>query len=359
MKYLTAILALCALCSSCDYTSNDSATKHKQVSGRLSNQELKEIRRYAEHFQFEESVSYWFVVTPQKPDSAAQKAIKHASKINEERHFPYSALFVLRLHYEHKKRYNKSYRLNFLKKTYPGQYEGQYDLAEEFIRLAKLQNSKVGYQTHAFYDWIKKNKPLFINYKPLIEELGKIEQLEKESEYRWQQIMSETTPEIKKLEYFAMECPIIENGRAPELVPAQINRLLKEFREQGKTDHLPYLLEYGFNLYWKNLIHSRLARVLPVDENLILSELIRLTKIPKYKTAHEAGWLNRQFHGSFQGINGATGYSSYQIYIWYLENWFSVLDMPNIERLCDIQTQIEKTGMHGIGGGKVCHYGCR
>ena len=195
-----------------------------------------------------------------------------------------------------------------------------------------------------------------------MKELGKIDQLEKESEYRWQQIMSETTPDIKKLEYFAMECPIIENGRAPELVPAQINRILKEFREQGRTDHLPYFLEYGFNLYWKNLIHSRLARVLPVDENLMLSELIRLAKIPKYKTFHEAGWLNKQFIKSgdiTERPYGETGYSSYQIYIWYLENWRSVLDMPNIERLCDIQKKIEKTGMHGVGGGQVCHYGCR
>jgi len=359
MKYLRAILTLCALCASCNNTSYDSTTKNKQVSGRLSNQELKEIRRYAEHFQFEESVGYWFVAVPKKPDPATQTAIKHATKTNEERHFPYATLFVLRLHHEHKKRYNKSYRLDFLKKTYPGQYEGQYDLADEFIRLAKLENSKREYQTQVCYNWIKENKSLFLNYKPLIEELGKIDQLKKDSEYRWQQIMSETASDIKKLEYFAIECPIIENGRAPEPVPAQINRILKEFREQGRTDHLPYLFEYGLNLYWRNLIHSRLARILPVNENLMLSELVHLAKIPKYRTAHEAGWLNNQFYGSFRDINEATGYSSYQIYIWYLENWSSVSDMPNIERLCDIQKQIEKTGMHGVGGGQVCHYGCR
>jgi hypothetical protein len=164
---------------------------------------------------------------------------------------------------------------------------------------------------------------------------------------------------IHRLEHFAKETQVTRYGRQPTPIPEEINRILREFREQGRTEHLPYLLEYGLNLYLKNLTLSKLARVLPIDKNLMLSELIRLAKISKYKTAHEAGWLNRQFHGSFQDINEATGYSSYQIYIWCLENWISVLGMPNIDRLCDIQKKIEKTGMHGVGGGKVCHYGCR
>jgi len=156
-----------------------------------------------------------------------------------------------------------------------------------------------------------------------------------------------------------MEAPVISNGFAPAAVPEEINRILEKLREHNRRDHLPYLLEYGLNLYLKNLTLSRLARVLPVDENSVLSELIRLTKIPKYETAHEAGWLNKQFNGRFEDTNEATGYSSYQIYIWYLENWYSVSDMPNVERLCGIQKQIEKTGMQGVGGGLVCHYGCR
>jgi len=164
---------------------------------------------------------------------------------------------------------------------------------------------------------------------------------------------------LKKLEHFAMEAPTVANGFAPGPVPEGINHILEKLREEDSTEHLPYLIEYGLNLYLKNLTRSQLARILPVNENLMLSELIRLTQIPKYKTAHEAGWLNRQFYGSFEGIDGATGYSSYQIYIWYLENWSLVLDMPNIDRLCDIQKQIEKTGMQGVGGGLVCHYGCR
>lgn len=168
--------------------------------------------------------------------------------------------------------------------------------------------------------------------------------------------------EIRRLERFAMEAPVVPNGFAPAPILEQINHILREFQEQDRTDHLPYLLEYGLNLYLKNLSLTRLARVLPVDENLMLSELIRLAKIPKYKTFHEAGWLNRQFRESgdiTERPYGETGYSSYQIYIWYLENWSSIRDMPNIERLCDIQIQIEKTGMHGVGGGQVCHYGCR
>ena len=165
-----------------------------------------------------------------------------------------------------------------------------------------------------------------------------------------------------KVKRFAMEAPVVPNGFAPAPVPKEINDILKRFREQARADHLPYLLEYGLNLYLKNLTLTRLARVLPVNENLMLSELIRLAKIPEYETFHEAGWLNSQFHKSgdiTERPYGETGYSSYQIYIWYLENWRSIRDMPNIERLCDIQKQIEKTGMHGVGGGQVCHYGCR
>lgn len=167
--------------------------------------------------------------------------------------------------------------------------------------------------------------------------------------------------DFRKVKKFAMEAPVVPNGFAPAPVPEDINRILKELRKQHRTDHLPFLLEYGLNLYLKNLTLSNLARVLPVNENLMLSELVRLAKIPKYKTYHEAGWLNRQFYKSgdiTERPYGETGYSSYQIYIWYLENWRSIQDMPNIERLIDIQKQIEKTGMNGVGGGLPCHYGC-
>lgn len=362
MKYLTAILTFCALCAYCNNASIGSM-KHKQVSERLSLQELEEIRKYAEQFQFEELDKHLhkFIVHvhPGKPSQVVQKAIKRAAEIDEKRHLSYATLFALRLYRKQKELYNQGYSLNCQDK-----YKERYYLAEEFARLAKLRESEAKYvTTFDCYNWAHKNKPQFHNYPLIIEELTKIDQLQEELDRQWHQAADKTTPaqfgDFKKIKRFAMEAPVVPNGFAPAPVPEQINRILKELREQHKTDHLPYLLEYGLNLYLKNLTLSRLARVLPVNENLMLSELIRLTKIPKYKTAHEAGWLNRQFHGSFQDINEATGYSSYQIYIWYLENWFSVLDMPNIERLCNIHQQIEKTGMHGVGGGQVCHYGCR
>ncbi len=358
MKYLTAILTFCALCAYCNNASIGS-TKHKQVSERLSQQELDEIRKYAEQFQFKELDEG--IVYPEKPGPLVQKAIRHAAKINEKRHFPYAALFILRLYHENIRRNPQNYRRNWIFSNSIALSTGAHYLEYEFFCMTRpLKSKRDYYETHSGYDWIKKHKLEFLNYPPVIEELNKIEQLLEKLKGQQQEIAAKNPPfNLKKLERFAMEAPVVPNGFAPAPVPEQINRILKELREQHKTDHLPYLLEYGLNLYLKNLTLSRLARVLPVNENLMLSELIRLTKIPKYKTAHEAGWLNRQFHGSFQDINGATSYSSYQIYIWYLENWFSVLDMPNIERLCNIHQQIEKTGMHGVGGGQVCHYGCR
>ena len=362
MKYLTAILTFCALCAYCNNASIGSM-KHKQVSERLSQQELEEIRKYAEQFQFEELDKHLhkFIVHvhPGKPSQVVQKAIKRAAEIDEKRHLSYATLFALRLYRKQKELYNQGYSLNCQDK-----YKERYYLAEEFARLAKLRESEVKYvTTFDCYNWAHKNKKQFRNYPLIIEELTKIDQLQEELDRQWHQAAGKTTPaqfrDFKNIRKFAMQTPVTRFGRQPAPIPEEINRILKELREQHRTDHLPYLFEYGLSLYLKNLTLSRLARVLPVNENLMLSELIRLTKIPKYKTAHEAGWLNSQFHGSFQDTNEATGYSSYQIYIWYLENWFSVLDMPNIERLCKIQKQIEKTGMHGVGGGQVCHYGCR
>ncbi len=369
MKYLTAILTLtfCVFCPSRNNLSTG-LPKHKQVSECLSYRELDEIRRYAEHFQFEELKDHLLELKahPEKPNLTVRSAIKHAAEIDEKRHLPYAALFVLRTYREQKKRHHQGYLLD---SPSLARYKDRYDLAHEFIRLAKLKTTEAGYvTTYDCYNWVKKNKSQFRNYPLVIEELGKIDRLEDEIEYQWHRAAAETTPkqfeDFKKLKKFAMETPLVsELGRAPAPVPEHINRILRNLREQGRTDHLLYLLEYGLNLYLKNLTLSRLARVLPVKENLMLAELIRLTKISKYKTAHEAGWLNRQFDGRFEDPNyrpsDETGYSSYQVYIWYLENWHLVLDMPNTERLFEIQEQIEKTGMCGVGGGLPCHYGCR
>jgi hypothetical protein len=336
--------------------------KHKQVSERLSQQELEEIRNYAERFQFEELDKHLhkFIVHiyPERPGQMVQKTIKRAAEINEKRHLPYAALFVLRLYRKQKELYHQGYSLKCQYK-----YKERYYLAEEFARIAKLREPEVEYvTTFDCYNWVQKYKKQFLDYPLIIQELTKIDQLQEEFDLQWHQAAGKITSaqfrDLKNIKKFAMQTPVTRFGRQPVPVPEQINRILTELREQHRTDHLPYLLEYGLNLFLKNLTLSRLARVLPVNENLILSELIRLTNIPKYETAHEAGWLNSQFYGPFQDTNVATGYSSYQIYIWYLENWSSVLDMPNIERLRDIQKKIEKTGMHGVGGGKVCHYHC-
>lgn len=161
-----SILISCTFCLS--YNNVPYPPEHTQLSNYLSEQELDEIRHYAEQFRFEEFVGSGFIVAPEKPNPAAKEAIKHAAEIGEEHHLPYAALFILRLYHEHKRRYYQSYCLDLLKNIYPGQYEGQYDLAYEFLRLTNLQKSDMGYQTHSCYDWVKENESLFINYPPVI-----------------------------------------------------------------------------------------------------------------------------------------------------------------------------------------------
>ncbi len=88
----------------------------------------------------------------------------------------------------------------------------------------------------------------------------------------------------------------------------------------------------------------------------MLAELVRLAKIEKYKTAHEAGWLNNQFYGEFSG----TGYSSYQVYIWAKERRIGVVpSWSNRKRLAALLKEIDHSGLAGVGGGGVYHYGCK
>jgi len=160
-----------------------------------------------------------------------------------------------------------------------------------------------------------------------------------------------------KLIDFCMKAPMKEGegaGRSPKKVPREIAKIIEDYKSQGRTDHLCYLIEYGLNVYLKNLEQSHLARELPVEENPLLAELVRMIKIQKYKTAHEAGWLNNQFYGAFE----KTGYSSYQVYIWFLEHFSYVPGFPNSDRIVEIDIKITGTGKQAIGGGRVCHYGC-
>ena len=82
-------------------------------------------------------------------------------------------------------------------------------------------------------------------------------------------------------------------------------------------------------------------------------------EIPQYTTAHEAGWLNRQFYGEFE----AQGWSSYQIYIWVKEHTPDILSdeqvFPNWERIGELLDTIDSSSLNGVGGGGVCHYGCK
>ncbi len=358
MKCLNSALILTSflLCTSCGNTSINSRD-HGDLKDHLSDHELDEIRLYAERFQFKQD-SDSLIVYPEEPGPLAREAIERASKINEKRHLPYLALYVLRRYRENVMRDPKNYHSTKLARSGVLRSAGGVDLEYEFVRLTILPTSRTNFfDINSCYDWIKKHDSKFSNYPPIKEELIEVEQLRKNLDRQRQEMIAEFG--LDKLERFAIETPFIPHRFAPAPVPEEINRVLEKLREENRTEHLPYVLEYGLNLYLKHLTCSQLARVLPIDENPMLSELIRLTKIPKYKTAHEAGWLNRQVHDSIEDINGATGYSSYQIYIWYLENWYSVTDMPNVERLCDIQKRIEKTGMQGVGGGgQVCHYGC-
>jgi len=230
----------------------------------------------------------------------------------------------------------------------------------EFVRLAGIERREGGHWTGMCWQWIKENESAFSDYLPVVEELAGIEEtrmvyLERSLNLR---IGLKGTSDLEKIECFARLAPVNSSGRAASSAPEEISAVLRRFRADGRRDHLPYLLEYGLNLHLKHVKTSKLARVLPIDENLMVAELVRLTEIPKYKTAHEAGWLDRQFVGGFEKSSMTTGYSSYQIYLWYLENWSDVMAMPNSNRLVHIQKQIEQTGMHGVGGGLVCHYGC-
>lgn len=162
------------------------------------------------------------------------------------------------------------------------------------------------------------------------------------------------------IEIFAKNAPFIENAERPypAPVPDNIEAELKRKKAEGETDHLGLLFEYGLRVHWKYLIHTKLARELPIQKNMMLSELVRIAEIPKYTSAHEAGWLNSQFNGTFT----QTGWSSYQIYIWAKENMSRILNnsrqFPNWERIGKILKTIDNSSLNGVGGGGVCHYGC-
>ena len=158
----------------------------------------------------------------------------------------------------------------------------------------------------------------------------------------------------------AQDTPFITDTERPHPVPLsdEIIAILKSKKEKGETDHFGILVEYGLRVHWHYLKYTDLARDLPMESNMMLSELIRIAEIPNYTTAHEAGWLNRQFQGPFN----QTGWSSYQIYVWVKENISMIVSddkqFPNWKRIGDLMETIDNSNLNGIGGGGVCHYGC-
>lgn len=130
--------------------------------------------------------------------------------------------------------------------------------------------------------------------------------------------------------------------------------ILGELRDRGVEAHLPYLLEYGLKFHRACLDHSRLSRELPVGDNAAFRELVRLARIPRYRTLHEAGWLSHQFQGPFE----RSGWSSFQVYLWAKER-SNFDDWPNGDRILRLLAETDASPACRIGGDNVCHYGCR
>ena len=104
MKYSVPILIFCAICASCGSAPGKSTRAAERVPDGLSKQELEEIRRYAEQFQFDKDPD-GVIMYPERPSPLVHQVIKRAAEVNEKRHLPYAALFVLRIYHEGMKSY--------------------------------------------------------------------------------------------------------------------------------------------------------------------------------------------------------------------------------------------------------------
>lgn len=142
---------------------------------------------------------------------------------------------------------------------------------------------------------------------------------------------------------------------APQRTPKEeaIAGSLEGLRWAGWKDHLRFLVEYGLRIHVRNLEQTRLARRLPVTRDPALSELVRLAKIPPFRTAHEAGWLSSQFYEPPH-----QGWSSYQVYLWAKERHVFD-DWPNEGRIQALLKLIDASPAAKVGGDNVCHYGCQ
>ncbi|NLZ05443.1 MAG: hypothetical protein GXY19_09750 [Phycisphaerae bacterium] len=166
---------------------------------------------------------------------------------------------------------------------------------------------------------------------------------------------------VGPIEAFAVKAPFVTRRikrACPLRPPTEVTALLAARKAEGRVDHLGLLLEYGLRVHLGYLVHTRLSRELPLDANVMLAELVRLTGITPYTSAHEAGWLNDQCFDEFT----RTGYSSYQIYLWAKEHRGDILTdgerFPNGQRIDRVLQLIDASSLQGVGGGNVCHYDC-
>lgn len=131
--------------------------------------------------------------------------------------------------------------------------------------------------------------------------------------------------------------------------------LLEQLRASGQSYHLPILVKYGLKHHLLNLQHTGIGRKLDVSNNFMLAEVVRLLNIPRYQSAHEAGWLDSQFDGAFED----SGWSSYQIYVQIKERGAAPFDeSASAPAIASLMGQIRTSGRADIGGFGVCHYGC-
>lgn len=167
--------------------------------------------------------------------------------------------------------------------------------------------------------------------------------------------------DLEMLAAFVERAEYVDKGDGPwegriSPPPPAIREMLDRFAQMGRDDHLPLLAEYGLKHQLLNLQRTGMGRDLDVEKNPMLSELVRLLKLPQFHSAHEAGWLDSQFYGPFEGF----GWSSYQIYVEFRERGASLFE--NSHRAAAIESlmeQIRTSGRADVGGFGVCHYACK
>jgi len=145
-------------------------------TGKLSDVELEEVRKYAEGFEFEDTKCTW--PEPQIPPIGVQEALRRAYETGERRHLPYAALAVVRMQRKNIELYCTG-TLLFVDPPTPGRgayFAARPILAREFLRITKIeQKTEGGHNTRDFCEWISSNVSLFKDYDPLIEELDRLE----------------------------------------------------------------------------------------------------------------------------------------------------------------------------------------